>query len=44
MVALVYWFIYRRPQEESRPITARILDLFVSTQRTGKPTRRETSR
>jgi formate/nitrite transporter len=45
MVALVYWFIYRRPlDEESRPITSRVLDLFVSHQRTGKPTRGETSR
>ena len=42
MVALVYWFIYRRPREESRPIAARVLDLFVSPQRTGKPTRKET--
>jgi formate/nitrite transporter len=44
MVALVYWFIYRRPQEESRPITSRVLDLFVSPQRPGKSTRGETSR
>ena len=44
MVALVYWFIYRRPQEESRPIISRVLDLFVSPQRPGKPTRGETSR
>ena len=44
LVALAYWFIYRRPQEESRPITARVLDLFVSPQQTDKPTRRETSR
>jgi hypothetical protein len=43
MVALAYWFIYRRPREESRPITARVLDLFVSPQQTGKPTRGETS-
>jgi len=42
MVALVYWFIYRRAREESRPITARVLDLFFSPRRSGKPTRRET--
>jgi formate transporter len=41
MVAVVYWFIYRRPQEEKRPISARrVLDLFLSPHQPGSPSKR----
>jgi len=39
MVAAVYWFIYRRPQEEGQePVTARkVLDLFLAPGGSGQP-------
>ena len=41
MVAVVYWFIYRRPQEEKSRISARkVLDLFLSPHQPGSPTKR----
>ena len=41
MVAVVYWFIYRRPQEEKSRISARkVFDLFLSPHQPGSPTKR----
>jgi hypothetical protein len=45
MVAVVYWFIYRRPHEAARPVKAdtavrRVLDLFLSPHQPGNPTKR----
>jgi formate/nitrite transporter FocA (FNT family) len=41
MVAVVYWFIYRRPQEEKARISARkVLDLFLSPHEPGSRTKR----
>jgi formate transporter len=41
MVAVVYWFIYRRPQEDKGRIAARkVLDLFLSPRQPGSPTKR----
>ena len=41
MVAVVYWFIYRRPQEDRGRIAARrMLDLFLSPRQPGNPTKR----
>ena len=38
MVAVVYWFIYRRPQEQKSRISARkALDLFLPPHRPGSP-------
>ena len=40
MVALAYWFIYRRPQQERTPISARrVLNLFLSSRHSGSPTK-----
>jgi formate/nitrite transporter len=42
MVAVVYWFIYRRPQEVQRTLTARkVLELFLSPQSPANPTKRD---
>jgi formate/nitrite transporter len=41
MVAVVYWFIYRRPQEGKSRIAARTaLGLFLSPRQPGNPTKR----
>ena len=41
MVAVVYWFIYRRPQEDRGRIAARrMLELFLSPRQPGNPTKR----
>jgi formate transporter len=41
MVAVVYWFIYRRPQEEESRLSARnVLELFLSFHQPGSPTKR----
>lgn len=41
MVAVVYWFIYRRPHEDKSRISARrVLELFLSPHQPGSPTKR----
>ena len=41
MVAAVYWFIYRRPQEDrSRSAARTVLGLFLSPRQPGNPTKR----